>query len=113
MTDESLQRAVAKALENFPPLTQAQKDKIWCILHPEHPLQPRELTPYEIEQRRLENERRRARNEAIAEAKRLSDAMLACDVCNLPPIAHTMQQRDGIFHDWEPGRAQKIMDGDS
>jgi hypothetical protein len=46
----------------------------------------------------------------VMEAKNLAARILACDVCDLPPEAHTAQGSYGTgFHDWVPGRAQQVL----
>lgn len=101
---------VQKVLLAAPPLTDEQWDKIARVLRgaPAERV-PRQPSPYELEQQRIAQER----EEAIQFAERAAASMLACDVCNLPPVAHRVQSNYGAvgFHDWQPGRAQKLLKG--
>jgi hypothetical protein len=50
------------------------------------------------------------REAALKAAKKLAESMTACDVCNLQPDVHHMQRARGMdMHEWQPGRAEKLM----
>jgi len=92
---------------NWPTLSREQKDKLRILLRgdilPSGPYVP---TPAEIERERKAKEQA-AR---LKKAEDLAAAMVACDVCDLPPVAHHVQDRYyGGYHEWQPGRAEKLM----
>lgn len=108
-----IQAWAQKKAEELPPLTDEQIFKIARIMRGDRvPPTPREPSAYELEQRRKAQERA----DALKEAERIAASMLACDVCGLPPVAHRMQQEysAGVgFHEWVPGRAQRILRGEA
>lgn len=106
--DAWVEREIAK----IEPLTDEQLCKIVRIMRGERVSpEPRVPSAYELEQRRQYDEQAAA----LKEAERLAEAMLVCDMCDLSPAAHRAQRHHGVvgFHDWVPGRAQKIMQGTS
>lgn len=61
---------------------------------------------YELEQRRKAQER----EDALKKAQQAALAMTACDVCNLQPDQHRYRQASTVdMHEWQPGRAEKLM----
>lgn len=107
-----IQAWARKKAEEMPPLTEEQIAKVSRILYGGVvDRAPREPSAYELEQRRKAQEQA----DALKEAERIAASMLACDVCDLPPVAHRMQQEysAGVgFHEWVPGRAQRILKGE-
>jgi hypothetical protein len=100
--DESLRELVA----NWPPLTSEQKCKLRILLRGSAPSKPYAKTPAELEMERRAEELRAQ----MKAAEDMAAAMIACDVCDLPPVAHTVQDRYyGGYHEWVPGRAEKLM----
>jgi hypothetical protein len=95
-------------LEDWPPLTPRQAKVVASLLYGEDIAKARhsEPTAYEVEQRRKSQER----EDALKSAKKLAEAMTACDVCDLQPDAHHYQKNYGMgYHEWIPGRAEKVM----
>lgn len=105
---EYVEREVAKA----PPLRQDQINVIARALRGEVVRDtPTPPSAYELEQRK----RRDAHAASIKHAEELAASMMACDACNLPPVAHRAQSQHGGgvgFHEWVPGRAQRILKGE-
>jgi len=101
---------IQKLLADWPPLTLDQAHKLRVLLYPnhKHPAADRGPTPHEIEPRRKQRER----EDALAAAKKLAESLTACDVCDIQPEQHYYAQRGAIdMHEWQPGRAEKIMKG--
>lgn len=100
--DEHMRDLIA----TWPPLTSDQKTKLRIILRGSAPPKPYAKTAIELEMER----RAEAQRAQVKAAEDLAAAMIACDVCDLPPVAHTVQDRYyGGYHEWVPGRAEKIM----
>lgn len=103
--DAHIKRIVAEA----PPLSDAQLDYLAVLLRPvihgNKPLGPREPSAYELEQRRIEKERA----DGLRAAMKAAEALTACDICDLQPDAHTYQNATASYHEWEPGRAARVM----
>lgn len=59
-----------------------------------------------------ELDRQRKADERASElkkAKSLAESLTACDVCDLQPEAHDYQQAYGAYHEWQPGRAARLL----
>ena len=91
---------IKRKVDAWPPLTDDQRDRIAILLRPAgsrlYATPAPDLAAIKEEQRVAQ---------ALADAKSLSAAVIACDVCDLPPAAHGLK----FGHDWVPGRAEKIM----
>lgn len=106
--DEKRAAYIARVVAEAPPLTAAQIDGLALLLRPETAAArgPRQPSAYELEERRKEQERQAA----LHAAKKLAESLTECDACNLQPIAHSMNQLRAFgFHEWVPGRAEKVM----
>lgn len=103
---ETREEWIARVVSEAPPLTDAQLVLLRSIMFPARESSARSKpSAYELEQRRLARER----SDALAAAKKLAESLTECDACGLQPAAHFYQRGYAGFHDWEPGRAQKIM----
>jgi hypothetical protein len=98
---------IAQTVAAAPPLSNEVIDYIAVLLSPQSGAEPgpRIISQAEAERQRIETER----VTGLEAAKRLSASLMACDICDLPPEAHDAQQRYGAFHEWQPGRAEKVM----
>lgn len=98
---EHIQAAVAAC----PPLTDVQRDRLATLLRPagtDRYVAPREPS-------RQQQERAAARKLAARQtedAEKISRAVLACDVCNVPRFVHQNSSND---HEWVPGRVDRIV----
>jgi hypothetical protein len=103
---EARKAYIDSVLKDWPPMTSEQARKVAHLLYPDRfASRPTQPSAYELEQRRKENERA----EALKKAKKAAEAMTACDVCDLQPEAHQYQKAYGAFHEWVPGRAEKLL----
>lgn len=101
-----VEREVAKA----PPLKPGQVAIVSRALRGEPLINntPKPPNAYQLEQQRKAEEHA----QAIKDAEALAASLIACDACNLPPVAHRVQRQYGGvgFHEWVPGRAQRILE---
>lgn len=103
---ERIAAHVKELVKNWPPMTQGQIDRVSILLRGDVETKPLPPAAADIERQRIENERL----QAMESAQALAASLVACDVCDLPPEAHTRQKMYGSgYHDWEPGRADKIL----
>lgn len=98
------EKAVAAA---WKPLSRDQLDRVAMIFRggaiPSMP------SPQEVEQREQRAQAEREQRAAEAYAESLTE----CDVCNIPLSKHDHAARNsyGKFHNWVPGRAEKVIRG--
>ena len=109
MTPEQIEALRVKAraeVAKWPPLTPELRQRVAEIFGVEARLSRTGPSEYELEQRRKAQERA----DALKAAQQAALALTACDVCNLQPDQHVYAQRRSIdSHEWQPGRAEKIM----
>lgn len=109
---ETCEEYVARVVAAAPPISDETLDLLAVIFAPairpgQDPHARREPSAAELERQRKAQER----EDAKTAAKKLALSMTACDVCDLQPDVHEFQQKHGTYHEWEPGRAEKIMGG--
>lgn len=93
-----LDEYVAKVVAEAPPLTPAQIDRVWTLLHPTSPLHPsRAHVPERPEVKAL----REAEAALIAAKRAFADALGGCQGCGLSAKVHGYQKNYGTgFHDF-------------
>jgi hypothetical protein len=97
---------IMSILKDWPEPTERQRRTITNLLYGDPAPGKTGPSAYELEQRRKAAER----EEALKQARQAALAMTACDVCNLQPDQHKYAERTGIdSHEWQPGRAKKLM----
>lgn len=91
---------VAKLVADAPPLTQSQIDRIYLLLHPDSPINPRStFTPERPEVVAL----REAEANLAKVRKGFPEALAVCQGCNLAEKVHYFQKDYGTgFHDFVP-----------
>ena len=108
MSDTSARTAyISSILAGWPPLTLEQQAVINRNLHGAEGVHtPKRASAFELAERKKSRER----EAAMKAARKSSLAMTACDVCNLQPEAHRIRQANSVdMHEWQPGRAEKLM----
>ena len=108
MNDTNARAAyISSILADWPPLTSEQQSVISRNLHGADGVHtPKRASAFELAERKKVNER----ESAMRAARKSSLAMPACDVCNLQPEAHRIRQANSVdMHEWQPGRAEKLM----
>jgi hypothetical protein len=99
--------AYAKALvAGWPEISKAQADRVAILLRGEtvSPL-PHQPTEREL----VARQEAEGRAMALQAAKDLALSLTACDVCDLQPETHNFQRSYGDFHEWAPGRADRVV----
>ena len=96
---------IARAIAEAPPISDEVIDRLAVMLNPRSRVDSGPSASV-LEERRKWQER----EDAMKAAKKLAESLTACDVCDLQPDAHTFQKSHGAgYHDWEPGRAARVM----
>lgn len=98
---------IKKIVDEAPPPSLEQIVLIRRLLNLDRPADsPRGPTAHELEQQR----KLREKEKALSDAKKLALSLTACDVCDIQPEQHYYAQKVSIdMHEWQPGRAEKIM----
>jgi len=99
LREAQLEDYIRKTVDGCPPLSPEQQDRLVVLLRGK-PLRAEHPRP---DLKAIEEARRSA--QLLVEARALSNAVLACDVCDKPPAAHSGRYE----HAWVPGRAERIM----